>query len=71
MVAELIQKYFPPVHTHPKRAWYEWQQPFDPMLADLHPREHGVVRQISKDEVFSSGLVLDFEDEGFMKARVS
>lgn len=71
MVAELIRKYFPPVHAHPKRAWYEWQQPFDPMLVDLHPSEHGIVRPISADAVFSNGLVLDFEGEGFIKVRVS
>lgn len=68
---ELIKAIFPATHRHPARQWYEWQTPFDPMLADLQAHEHGIVRRISAEAVRANGLVLDFEGDGPINVRVN
>jgi len=67
----LLKTIIKPVHCHPKRAWYEWQQPFDPMLADLQANEHGIVRRIDAQMVHENGLILDYEGDGPINLRVN
>lgn len=66
----LIQRYFPPVHRHSQRLPWEWQLWNEP-FAELHPREHGVIKQLSSESVSANGLVLGFEDFGFITVRVN
>jgi len=67
----LLKTIFPPTHRHSKRNWWEWQQPFDPMLADLQAHEHGVVRRIDAQMVHANGLILDYEGDGSTNWRVA
>jgi hypothetical protein len=67
----LITKYIKPVHAHPKKMWWEWQAPFDPMLATLEAHEHGIVRHISAEAVTRNGLVLDYSGAGASNWRVA
>lgn len=68
---ETLRKIFPPTPRYSKRAWYEWSTPFDPMLADLQPNEHGIIRQLSSEAISRNGLDLTFEDHGFSSWRAS
>lgn len=70
MIAYLKQALLRPVHRHPAKAWYEWQTPFDPMLADLQSHEHGIVRRLTVEMVQSNGLILDWAGDGPINVRV-
>lgn len=59
-----------PVHRHSQRLPWEWQLWNEP-FAELHPRDHGVIKQLSSESVSANGLVLGFEDFGFSSWRVN
>lgn len=72
MIARILSL-LPTVHCHTKRLpfqWSNWEQ-HDPMLADLQPNEHGVIRQLSSEAIVRNGLDLTFEDHGFITVRVN
>lgn len=68
---ETLRKIFPPTHRHSQCLPWEWQQPFDPMLADLKDFEHGIVRHISSEAVTRNGLVLSYDGDGAANVRVN
>lgn len=68
---ELIKAIFPPVLRYSAMRPDQWRQWHDPLLDDLQPNEHGIVRQMSSEAVRANGLILDFEGEGFINVRVN
>lgn len=70
MMIELIKAIFPPVRRYSQRLPWEWQLWNEP-FAELHPADHGVVRQLSSEAISRNGLDLTFEDHGFSSWRVN
>jgi len=70
-VRNWLQSVIKPVHRHPAKQWYEFSAWHDPLLAELQPIEHGIVRRLSAEMVHANGLILDYADRGAATWRVS